>query len=123
MNEADFQSRVIDLARLTGWRVHHTRAARKANGKWSSPIQGDVGFPDLVLARDGVVLMVELKSDKGKTTVAQDRWLEALGDHGRLWKPEHWPEIVETLGRLEGPKTGRVIYPQGNRELLTQEDR
>lgn len=26
-------------------------------------------------------------------------WLEALGDHGRLWRPRDWESITEQLAR------------------------
>ena len=35
-------------------------------------MQGDTGFPDLVIARDGQVIFAELKSAKGRL-VAQTR--------------------------------------------------
>ena len=97
ISEADLLQRTIDLAKLTGWRVHHARPARTAKG-WRTPTQGHVGLPDLILARGGVVIMAELKGPRGKVTPEQREWLDACGDHGRLWRPEHWSEIVEELG-------------------------
>jgi len=32
LSEADFESRVVDFARLLGWRVAHFRPARTAKG-------------------------------------------------------------------------------------------
>jgi hypothetical protein len=58
-------------------------------------MSGDPGFPDLVLARGGVVLHVELKSEKGKVRPEQSEWLAELG--GEIWRPSDWPGIQERL--------------------------
>lgn len=97
LSEADFQTRVMDYAKLRGWMVCHYRPAAHSNGPWRTPLQGDAGAPDLILARAGRVLLVELKSDSGHATEAQDRWLGAAGVNGRLWKPKHWDQIVKEL--------------------------
>lgn len=96
MLEGDFQSRVTDLATLRGWIWVHYRPARTAKG-WHTPLQGKKGCPDLILARRGVVLLVELKSDTGSASRDQKDWLAALGPNARLWRPRDWPEILETL--------------------------
>jgi hypothetical protein len=77
--ERDFQRTVIDLARRTGWRVHHTRPALTQRGRWLTPVQGDVGFPDLVLCRPPRLIVAELKRVGGRLTAAQRGWLDALG--------------------------------------------
>jgi hypothetical protein len=94
--ERDFQQRIVDLARLTGWHCVHYRAAWQ-RGKWVTPLTGDSGAPDLILARRGVVILAELKTDQGRLTDPQRAWLAALGTHGRVWRPSSWPEIVATL--------------------------
>jgi hypothetical protein len=96
IGEAAWLSRVMDYAKLRGWLVHHQRPARTAHG-WASAIEGDPGFPDLVLARDGVVVIAELKRHGKHPTPAQKRWLAALGEHAQLWTPMHWDDVVETL--------------------------
>jgi hypothetical protein len=94
--EDDFQRRIIDTARLHGWRLAHFRPARTARG-WATPITGDVGFPDLVLARHGTVILAELKSDTGGLGPGQPEWLVAAGAHARLWRPVDWPAILAEL--------------------------
>ena len=92
MSEDQLQAVVIQLARLRGWMVMHTRPAY-SRGKWSTPIQGDPGFPDLVLARQGRVVFAELKSEKGTTTKDQEAWFIALssGDEDVWeWRPSDW---------------------------------
>lgn len=93
--EAEFQAAVIDLARLRGWLVMHTRPARTAKG-WATPIQGDKGYPDLTLARHKRVVFLELKSQKGRVSADQKHWLEELPD-ANLFRPSDWDEIERLL--------------------------
>lgn len=94
MTEAEFQRRVMDYATLRGWRVWHPRPARTHAG-WRTAAEGHPGLPDLVLARAGTVLLVELKSEKGKPTADQAAWLAA--SDGRLWRPSDWATVMEEL--------------------------
>ena len=96
-SESSFQRRVIALARQHGWMVHHTRPALRGSGRWSTPIQGDAGFPDLVLARSGVLWLVELKAAKGRVSEAQQEWWRATMPYYRLFRPQHWAEIEKLL--------------------------
>ena len=101
MTEREFQRAVVELARLMGWRVHHTRPALTQRGRWLTPIQGDAGFPDLVLCRPPRLIVAELKRVGGKPTPAQRGWLGALGQCAGvevyLWTPNDWETIVRTL--------------------------
>jgi 5-methylcytosine-specific restriction endonuclease McrA len=47
---AQLQRTIVEAARLLGYRVQHARPARTQRG-WRTPIEGDVGFTDLVLAK------------------------------------------------------------------------
>lgn len=96
MNEADLQRAVIDLAKLRRWRVAHFRPARTEKG-WRTPMTGHVGFPDLVLARDGKVIFAELKSDTGKFRPGQLEWAAAIGGDYRVWRPEYLTQIARQL--------------------------
>jgi hypothetical protein len=97
--EKEFQRQVIQLAQLCGWKVAHFRPARViVNGKetWRTPCEGDAaGFPDLVLAKRGAVFFFELKSDRGKVTDEQQKWLEETG--GSVWRPMDWKLIEQFL--------------------------
>lgn len=98
LSEADFQRRVMDFAKLHGWRRVHIRATPQRRGqRWEVPYEGDAGLPDLILARNGVVMLVELKSASGHLRPGQQEWLDALGAHGRLWRPSDWAEVQEVL--------------------------
>jgi hypothetical protein len=96
LTEKQFQQRVVDLAHLTGWHVVHYRPAWQS-GRWRTPMTGDSGAPDLILARSGVVLLAELKTDQGRLTDPQRAWLKALGANGRVWRPRDWAEIAAEL--------------------------
>jgi len=102
ITEAAFAGQVIRLAQLNGWIVAHFRPAMTKRG-WRTAVSGNgKGFPDLVLLRLGIVLVVELKVGRNKLTVEQDKWLSewrAADVMVRVWRPEDWPEIERTLGR------------------------
>jgi hypothetical protein len=103
IEEAEFQAQIVDLARLCGWRIHHTRAARTNRG-WRTPITGDPGFPDLVLCRGRRIVFAELKSATGRLSKDQQRWLVSLRACGidvKVWRPCDMDEVIETLGRAE----------------------
>ena len=90
ISEADLQAAIIDLAHLLGWRVAHFRPAQNSRGAWRTAVSADgAGFPDLVLVRNGVVIFVELKSEKGRISPAQEAWLAAL-PHSLVWRPADW---------------------------------
>lgn len=93
MTEAQLQDAVIDAARLLGWRISHFRPARTEHG-WRTPVQGHVGFPDLVLLRPPRLLFVELKATRGTPNHDQAVWLNSLdtvpGVETFVWRPADW---------------------------------
>jgi len=99
-NEVEFQSAVVDYARIKGWRCAHFRPARiMRNGQisWRTPVSADgQGFVDLVLARNGKILFWECKSNNGKVSAEQQLWLDALPG-ARVIRPRDWPEIERAL--------------------------
>lgn len=99
MPEKELVSVLVDYASLNGWRVHHCRPAVNRRGEWSTPIQGDKGFPDLILARQGMILVREVKTEKGRLTEAQHSWLAAFGVPEPLgvWRPSDWNRIRDEL--------------------------
>ena len=100
MNEAEFQRAIIEAAKYTGWLVFHAKPAQ-LGGSWATHFDGDVGFPDLVLAHsDRGLLFAELKTERGKVTPGQRSWLNVLEDSGaeaHLWRPQDWDTIVARL--------------------------
>lgn len=99
MSEDDLLSSVIDLARVFGILVHHSRPARMKDGRWVTPISGDKGLPDLVLVGTRGVLFRELKAQKGRTSREQGEWLDRLlkaRANAAVWRPSDWPERIRT---------------------------
>jgi hypothetical protein len=91
MTERELSDNLADTAKVYKWLAYHTFDSRRS----------EPGFPDWVLIRERL-LVVELKSERGKVAPAQYRWLKAFEDAGadtRVWRPQHWlsGEIEETL--------------------------
>lgn len=98
MSEEDFQRRVMDTAKRHGWMCVHYRKAMTASGRVITPVQGDKGGQDLILARAGVVILAELKRDKNADVKpGQREWQAAGGAHSRWWRPSDWDAILAEL--------------------------
>jgi hypothetical protein len=91
MSEDELLEAIIDAARLYGWHVHHDRRSDRAI------TQGHIGFPDLVLARRGKVLFMELKTQTGQLSPDQYRWLEALGIDAMVVRPALLDQVIHML--------------------------
>ena len=94
LTEAQLQEMIIARARALSWLVYHTYDSRRSTA----------GFPDLVLARKGHVIFVEVKSEKGRLTGAQAEWLRVLGIGDPMfepdvyvWRPSDMAEIEKVL--------------------------
>lgn len=109
-SEAQFQGAVMELARRLSWKVVHFHDSRRQLS--SGAMIGDkdaTGWPDLVLVRNGWMIVAELKRNGRKCSPAQEAWLLALADveeatQGRVkvtvWRPADWTAIVQTLQKL-----------------------
>lgn len=103
MTENELQDAILDLAKLLKLKVHHCRPARTKDG-WKTPVAGDKGFPDLVIAGPGGVVFAELKSVTGRVTPEQAEWADLLDLTVPcfVWRPGHWKNgnIEHTLRSL-----------------------
>lgn len=106
MTEDEFQNSVINLAHQFGWLVAHFRGVRIKRRDdtvyYQTPVQADgVGFPDLVMVRDGRTIFAELKSEDGRTMPHQWKWLSALADDDRnevyIWRPSELQDVADIL--------------------------
>ena len=101
MLEKDFQKQVIELARRYGWKVQHSKTVQLASGRHMTPIDGDKGFPDLVLChRSHGTVFAELKSMKGRFSTEQISWLTDLqlsGQRVYCWRPDDLQDIIQVL--------------------------
>lgn len=92
MNEAQWRRDVLRLAQTAGWAYWYTHYS-----PYSTP-----GWPDLVLVRPPVVLLAELKGSRGRYRAGQEAARDLLERCERveyhLWRPDHEPEVLATLG-------------------------
>lgn len=101
--ERDFQTQVVTLARYYGWRVFHPLPGMNRRGRWTTPTEGDTGWPDLALAKAGPrggFLVAELKTDTGRLRQEQAAWLDTLraaGVEAYLWRPAMLDAITDRL--------------------------
>lgn len=93
ISESDYQQTIIDYAHLKGWLVAHFRPGLTQSGHWKTAVQGDAGFPDLTLVRNGTILLIEVKSDSGKLSDHQKAWLNAGKGNIYVARPINWEAI------------------------------
>lgn len=91
-SENDWLNLIVDLAQRYGYVVHHQRPARVGtDGKWRDAIVGTSGFPDLVMAKDGRLIIWELKLKGNTLTPHQQRWGDELSaadaEYDVIWLP------------------------------------
>lgn len=87
--EAQFMATVKETAEQLGWLCWHFPNAI------INPC-----VPDLFLFRDGVLLLAELKTERGKLSERQVAMLLDLDAHGievQVWRPSSWERIESTL--------------------------
>lgn len=97
VTEREWQREVVSLAKHMGWRHYHTHDSRRS----------EPGWPDLALVRDRLVL-AELKTETGRVSAAQERWLTLLSSAGvetYLWRPSDRDEVMRVLSRRSRPTT------------------
>lgn len=106
--EAEWQAFVTDALDLGGWKWHHETDSRKSPS----------GFPDLFAAHPlRGLLIVELKTERGRVRPAQTDWLQAVmvaiggwdaplaigrfkhqAVRVRIWRPSDWREVLDVTG-------------------------
>jgi hypothetical protein len=103
MTEQQFANTILEWAKQFGWLAFHVRNSGYGN---VSQVQGDKGFPDLIMAKAGRVIAAELKVEKAGTVRGdprpeQQRWLSALGTRMEtyVWRPE---DLVRAVNLLRG---------------------
>jgi hypothetical protein len=98
ISEASFLQQVKGLAYIHGWDCHHAQPSMTRTGRYITT--GAAGFPDLVMCHPTKgLIFAELKTTKGKTSLAQDHWLTILNRHAEvyIWRPEQLQEIEHRL--------------------------
>jgi len=102
MSEKLLQARIVEMAAWLGYEYLHIPKRQGADRGWRTAVDGGlgVGWPDLVLARPGRLVFIELKSENGSASKEQRAvldQLQAAGAHVHLWKPQDWPAIMACL--------------------------
>lgn len=102
MTEVELQGIVVKMAEANGWMVKpHDKANQGSGNRRAHRNETANGFPDLVLARDGWVLFLELKKQDGRLSQEQVDWSMALPSNGG---PTHY-EVIRpsdlSRGRLD----------------------
>lgn len=96
MTEAELLQGVTDALTAYKWRWSHTGRSDKAQ------IMGHAGVPDIIAARNGRVLLVELKTDRGVLSADQLAWMAEFP--APTWnltaivlRPDGYDRFLETL--------------------------
>lgn len=100
VSESSFLQQVKGLAYIHGWDCHHAQPSMTRTGRYITT--GAAGFPDLVLAHKVKgLIFAELKTAKGKTSIAQDHWLAILNPYAEcyIWRPDDLASIEYRLSQ------------------------
>lgn len=93
VSEATFQQAVIDYLLTRCWRVNHNHDSRK-----SGP---HAGLPDIIAARNGRVVFIELKKQSGRVSRHQQAWIDEITIGGTteiyVFRPADWCEFERIL--------------------------
>lgn len=108
--EEQLVAAIIDYCRLRHLLVTHFRPCRTAKG-WRTAVQGDPGFPDLVIAGPHGTTFAECKTRGRKPEPAQQKWLATLGNCAALnvfvWTRTDWDQ-GDIKAHLDWLARGRV---------------
>ena len=103
MTEREFTDELLKWAKAYGWRRFHARTSgRMSNGRAIPTVQGESGFPDLVLVRPPRLIFAELKVGKNRLSDAQVAWwsdLVATSTEVYEWRPADWSRILVVLSK------------------------
>lgn len=93
-SEADFQAQIIELAETVGWKVWHDNDSRRNRS----------GFPDLELLRGATMLRLEVKTDTGVVTPAQEAYIQRLKQikfvYADVVRPRDWADLEDVIRRV-----------------------
>ena len=82
-SERTYQTDVLELFGVLGWRAIHHHPLRTKHG-WRTGVEGPgcAGFPDVLAVRGQRIVAGELKSRTGRIGADQRAWLDALAQAG-----------------------------------------
>jgi hypothetical protein len=91
VTERQWQEEVEALLREGGWAYIHLRDSRR---------QRATGWPDLFAVKGDKAIAIELKTERGRITPEQARWLallRAAGISTYVWRPTQVDEVRRSL--------------------------
>lgn len=100
ISHSDLVAYILELAQALGYRCHYTYDSRKAPRGRHGQRRTNPGFPDLVLARDLRLIVIEVKIGDDTPTKDQQWWLDhlaLLGLEVYLWTEHDIDRIEEIL--------------------------
>ncbi len=77
LSEREFQTQLVELGHILGWRSNHVRPCIDSKRGWRTPTTA-IGWPDLTFARLGRLVFVECKGARTPVTDAQREWIALL---------------------------------------------
>lgn len=92
---------VREIAAYKGWLFYHTYDSRRSTA----------GFPDVVLAKNGNVLFLELKTEKGRVRPEQYLWLDHL-PNAMIVRPHMLDQLPDILDKEESKNAAQ--HPERN---------
>lgn len=99
LTEKQFEAQLVELAEFCGWEHYHP---------WLS-IHSPTGWPDEAFLKPPELVFVEVKSEKGKLTAAQEHFiglLRACGQRVYVWRPSDIDTAIEVLSGRKPLATG-----------------
>ena len=82
---------VLTAAGYLGYRCYHTFDSRRSAR----------GFPDAVCVKDGRLLALEFKTERGKVSPEQEEWIAELADvpgvTAMIARPDDWDRVLALL--------------------------
>ena len=105
--ERDMQQAVTDYADMLNVRWMHVPPARLDRGRIVTVTQGSPGWPDLLLAKDKRLAVIELKVGYNRPTQAQQDWLDDMPNSYVCRSFDEARPIVDWVAgksELPGPK-------------------
>lgn len=106
-DEAEFGTVVENLLDLYGWRWYHAPDNRPVTARSGKRYVQRVraGFLDYIALRGPELLVIELKSARGRLGPGQAEWLEAWRDFGR-----YIAAVGEAAGAAPAPRVDVVLW-------------
>lgn len=121
MLEKEIQKTIIDYLRYNGWFVikNNTVGIYKKNTDSYIPSQA-VGLADLTIIKDSRVIMLEVKTPKGKQSDGQiefeKNWKEKGGEYYVVRSVEDIEKII--LNPYKCPHCGAILYRDSDKQWI-----